>query len=230
MTKYRHIYFDLDRTLWDFNSNSREALTDIFHKFNLISHFTDPGEFLDIYHKHNERLWDQYRRGNLTKAILRNKRFELSLKEKKLKDTELSEQIGNEYLRISTLKTVLFPNTHEILRYLQPSYKLYILTNGFKETQFKKLNKCDLRKYFIEIFTSETIGYNKPHSRIFHWAVSSVNAKKEECLMIGDDQLVDITGANNYGMDTVLFNPDNMEQVVPSTFTISDLSELKKIL
>ncbi len=230
MNQYRHIYFDLDRTLWDFNSNSRAALTEIFQKYKLSSCFSSAEEFITIYNKHNDRLWDQYRKGNLTKAILRSKRFELTLKEKKLKDEDLAESIGEEYLRISPLKTILFPYTHEILTYLQPSYKLYILTNGFRETQLKKLKQCGMEQYFSEVFTSETIGYNKPHSKIFHWAVSSVNAKKNECLMIGDDQLVDITGANSYGMDSVLFNPEKMEQVVPSTFSITGLNELEKIL
>jgi len=159
-----------------------------------------------------------------------NKRFDLNIKEKKIKNYFLAEKIGEEYLRISPLKTILFPYAHEILIYLLDSYNLYILTNGFRETQFQKLKQCDLEKYFNEVFTSETIGYNKPHSKIFHWAVSSVNAKKEECLMIGDDQLVDITGANSYGMDTVLFNPEKMEQVIPSTYTITALKELKDIL
>lgn len=230
MKQYRHIYFDLDRTLWDFNSNSRVALTEVFQKFQLTPYFENADEFMELYNKHNDRLWDQYRKGNLTKAVLRSKRFELTLKEKKIKDKVLAEKIGEEYLRISPLKTILFPNSHEILTYLQPGYKLYILTNGFRETQLQKLKNCELKKYFLEVFTSETIGYNKPHSKIFHWAVSSVNARKDECLMIGDDQFVDITGSNSYGMDSVLFNPEKMEQVVPSKYAITDLKELKEIL
>ncbi len=230
MNQYRHIYFDLDRTLWDFNANSRAALAEIFQKYLLTKYFTDSDEFINVYNKHNDRLWDQYRRGNLTKTILRTKRFELTLREKKVKAEHLPEKMGEEYLRISPLKTILFPNAHEILAYLRNSYKLYILTNGFLETQMQKLENCELAEYFSQIFTSESIGCHKPHSKIFHWAVSSVNAKKTECLMIGDDQLVDITGANSFGMDSVLFNPENMEQVVPSTYTIKNLKELKIIL
>jgi putative hydrolase of the HAD superfamily len=230
MKKYHHIYFDLDRTLWDFNSNSRKALSDIFHNYRLSQHFQHVEEFLDIYNKHNERLWDQYRRGNLTKAILRSKRFELTLKEKKIIDRDLAEKIGEDYLDSSTLQTILFPNTHEILSYLAKKYDLYILTNGFSETQKKKLKNCELESYFLKLFTSETIGYNKPHSKIFQWALSSVNAKKEDSLMIGDDQLVDIEGARRYGIDTVFFNPTRMEQVVSSSYTIHNLIELKEIL
>ena len=230
MKKYKHLFFDLDRTLWDFDTNSFEALKDIYETFGLDNYFDLAEEFISTYHKHNERLWAQYREGNLTKNRLRSVRFSLTLKEKKLNDPVLAEKIGEEYLRLSVLKTNLFPYTHEILEYLQPSYELYVLTNGFKETQFKKMKNCGLDKYFTKVFTSETIGYNKPNLKIFHWAVSSVNARKDECLMIGDDQKVDIAGGNAYGMDTVFFNPTGEMQEIPSNYTILKLNELKDFL
>ncbi len=230
MKKYMHIYFDLDRTLWDFKANSRQALEDVFMKYNLDNVFTDKDEFVEIYHMHNENLWEMYRNGKVTKAFLRTKRFELTLEEKKINDSHLASRMGKEYLELSVLKTNLFPGTHEILNYLKPSYNLYILTNGFRETQVQKLQNCDLEKYFDEIFTSETIGYNKPHSKIFQWAVTAVNAKKKDCLMIGDDQQVDIKGAKSYGLDTVFFNPENEQVVEPADYIISELIELKKIL
>lgn len=70
----------------------------------------------------------------------------------------MAREIGDEYLQLSTEKTILFPYTHEILAYLKEKYPLYILTNGFRETQFSKMNNCDIMKYFEHVFTSETIG------------------------------------------------------------------------
>lgn len=230
MKYFRHIYFDLDRTLWDFETNARSALEEIFYDFHLNKSFLNAEEFFQVYNKHNERLWAKYRRGSLNKEILRSKRFELTLREKKIKDPQTALQMGKQYLMRSVEKTHLFPNTHEILDYLFPSYPLYIITNGFRETQILKLKNCKLEKYFKQLFTSETIGINKPDSRIFHWAVSSVNAKKEECLMIGDDQEVDIAGANSYGIATVFFNPKAEETRVKNSYEISNLIELKEIL
>lgn len=230
MPKYKHIFFDLDRTLWDFDLNAYDALNAIYEKFKLNKHFNSAQEFFEIYNKHNERLWQRYREGNIKKEILRSKRFDLVLKEKKIKDIELAVLIGEEYLNLSINQTRLFPNTHEILTYLKPRYPLYILTNGFRETQFSKLKNCDLEKYFNHVFTSETIGYNKPNIKIFQWAVNSVNARKEECLVIGDDQAVDIKGANNFGIDNVFFNPSGEEIKFPSTYMVSDLIELKEFL
>lgn len=230
MANYKHIYFDLDRTLWDFDMNAMDALTRVYEKFRLERYFSGPAEFIEIYHKHNDRLWDRYREGKIKKEMLRSLRFGLTLNEKKVKNQELAVLIGDEYLEISIIQNRLFPNTHEILNYLADRYELYILTNGFRETQFSKLKNCGLEKYFRFVFTSETIGYNKPHQKIFHWAVSSVNARKEECLMIGDDQQVDIKGAREYGIDSVFFNPGNEDIITPHTYMIKDLIELKDIL
>ncbi len=230
LKKYIHLFFDLDRTLWDFESNSLEALNDLFEKFALKDYFISPRDFINSYHKHNERLWAQYRVGELSKDILRSKRFELTLKDGKLSDAGLARQIGDEYLELSVVKTRLFPYTVEILEYLRPRYKLYILTNGFRETQARKMKNSGLDEFFDHVFTSEALGYNKPDTRIFSRAVSSVNARKKDCLMIGDDYEVDITGASQFGIDTVFFNPAGTEGDFKATYQITDLKGLEEFL
>ena len=230
MKKYRHIFFDLDRTLWDFDSNSAAALTEIFVRNRLERFFSSPEPFIEGYNRHNEILWEWYRRGDIKKEILRSLRFDLTLRDAGVEDAELARSIGEDYLSISTQKTILFPHTHEILEYLLGRYKLYILTNGFRETQFSKLRNCGLEKYFNHVFTSETIGYNKPHPKIFQWAVSSVNGKREECLMIGDDISVDIEGAANCGIDQVYFNPEGLVTDFSPSYEIISLEQLKNIL
>lgn len=228
--KYSRLFFDLDRTLWDFEENSKETLTEVFHTFELGEYFQSPQDFLKTYYKHNERLWAKYRDGNIKKESLRSKRFELTLEEKKVKNPALARQIGDSYLNSVVNKTRLFPGTLETIQYLHKNYPLHILTNGFREIQLKKLNNCGLTKYFTRIFTSETLGVNKPHREIFHWAVTTVNAKKNECLMIGDDQFVDIAGAKAYGIDTVLFNPCKHKIEVEASFEIQELAELTGLL
>lgn len=230
LKKYRHIFFDLDRTIWDFDSNSREALTDVYELHNLSRFFPSPGPFIESYHKHNELLWDRYRKGAIKKEILRSLRFDLTLQDVNIVNPKLSSALGEDYLNLSTEKTILFPGAHETLQYLANIYPLYILTNGFRETQFKKLKNCNLSGYFRTVFTSETIGYNKPHPKIFQWAMSSVNGRKTECLMIGDDIEVDIMGAQSCGMDGVFFNPDKLITKEHPAFEIQSLPELMDFL
>jgi putative hydrolase of the HAD superfamily len=231
MKKYRHLFFDLDRTLWDFDSNSHDALSEVYEEFGLMQYFPDKGDFIRRYHFHNEHLWASYRKGEMTKELLRSERFRLTLEGVTTNQPDLALKIGESYLGKSAEKTKVFPNTYEVLDYLRSKgYHMYILTNGFRETQFAKLKNCNLGDYFEKVFTSETIGVNKPNTGIFHWAVSSVNAKKRECLVIGDDPEVDILGARNYGIDSVFFNPLNESTSITASYEIKNLQELTGIL
>lgn len=230
MKGIKHIFFDLDRTLWDFETNARSALTDIFHKYNLGKSFSGPEEFFEIYNHHNERLWEGYRKGQHSKEILRSKRFELTLAEKKIRNRDLAINAGEDYLRICPQKTILFEGATEVLEYLRPNYNLHILTNGFKSTQESKLKNCGLDPYFMTLFTSETIGFHKPNAGIFRFAVNSLNARKTECVMIGDDPAVDIAGASGYGLQTILFDPVERYADTRADFTIKTLLDLKEIL
>ncbi|MDA3779792.1 MAG: YjjG family noncanonical pyrimidine nucleotidase [Bacteroidales bacterium] len=229
--QYRNIYFDLDRTLWDFESNSKDTFRDIFDKYNLIKDFGDFDVFLNTYKKHNERLWKLYRIGQIKKSVLRYKRFSLTLEEYGITNDDLAQKMGDDYITISPTKKKLFPNTHETLEYLSKKYNLYIITNGFNEVQFVKMKNCKLDKYFDKVFTSENAGAQKPNKKIFKFALSSVNAKKTESIMIGDDLESDILGAKNYGLDQVFFNAvERKHKEKNITYEINSLKELQKIL
>lgn len=229
--KYKHIFFDLDMTLWDFEKNAHEAYRDIFTKFNLHYLGIQSLEvFLEIYFKHNEDLWELYRNGKIEKQFLRSERFRLTLMELGIDRPDLAKMIGDEYVSISPLKTILFPNTHETLSYLQNSYSLHIITNGFDEVQHPKMKHSDLDQYFDQIITSEDAGCKKPDPQIFAFALKKAGAKASESLMIGDDPEVDVAGAINAGMDAILFNPKKNSINGYNFREISDLSELKSQL
>ncbi|MFZ5941798.1 MAG: YjjG family noncanonical pyrimidine nucleotidase [Bacteroidota bacterium] len=230
-SKYSCIFFDLDRTLWDYDTNSAAVLKEIFSNFSLDRFFSSEQDFLRTFEIHNDRLWDEYRKGRMNKEILRNLRFELTLRERDISDPELSEKIGDYYLGRSTEMNLLFPGTFDILNYLKDKgYRLFILTNGFRQTQIGKLTNSGIISYFERMFTSEEIGYNKPNREIFHWAVTSLNARKKECLMIGDDNKVDIEGAAAYGIDAVWFNPLKVESATRAILTITSLDGLQELL
>ena len=230
MKNYKHIFFDLDRTLWDFESNSVEALKDILNKHNLNNLIIDFESFIDIYKKYNVRLWEQYRDNKIQKSVLRWKRFYLALLEFKIDNIELAKQIGEDYVNISPTKTKLFPYTHEVLQYLSDKYLLYIITNGFEEVQHVKLSNSDLTKYFENVITSESVGVQKPSSEIFSHSLKIANAGKSNSVMIGDDIKTDIGGALNFGIDQIYFNPLKHVVNIKPTFEITSLIELKEIL
>jgi len=229
--RYTNLFFDLDRTLWDYDANSARALTEIFTAYKLHRYFASAEEFLEIYNHHNDILWERYRHGGISKEDLRVNRFGLTLKEKKLEDPALNSQIGEHYMDITPRLDTLFDHAHETLEYCAgKGYRMYILTNGFIKTQETKMVHSNILHYFKKIFSSEELGVNKPHSEFFHWAVSALHARKNECLMIGDDLEVDIKGAMSYGIDAAWFNPASEKSAFTPTYTIRDLKELNRLL
>ena len=228
--KYKHIYFDLDRTIWDFDKNALETFQDIYAKYKLESIFLKFENFHDTYVEHNEQLWKQYREGKIRKNILSRKRFELTLEDFGVVNEALVEDIASDYILISPTKKQLFPHAIETLEYLHKKYKLYIITNGFNEVQFSKLKNSNLDKYFTKIFTSEDAGAQKPNPLIFENAVKSANARKKESIMIGDDLEADILGAKKFGLDQIFFNPHKKVHSETVTHEISCLKQLQDIL
>ncbi|MFA8299337.1 MAG: YjjG family noncanonical pyrimidine nucleotidase [Hyphomicrobiales bacterium] len=231
MKRYKHLFFDLDRTLWDFEQNALDTLEGIYTKNELkgkgVSCFND---FFEVYRKHNTILWKLYREEKIKKEHLKNQRFYLTLKEFGVDDPILANEIGDDYITISPTKTKLFPNAIEILEYLYPKYQMHIITNGFKEVQLKKLVNSKLYKYFDKIITSEEAGCKKPDRRIFEYSMNATKAENTDSLMIGDDFEIDILGAASVNMDQAFFNPNNEEIDFRPTFEVKDLIQLKEIL
>ena len=231
MKKYRFLFFDLDRTLWDYEKNSSEAISMLFEKFALNKFSIDADDFNQKFTRYNDQLWEEYRQGRLHKDILRTLRFELCLKDYGIDNQELASELNKDYLDITPKLTGLISGANELMEYLAAKkYLMYIITNGFWTVQTQKLQYSGLNKYFTRMFTSEQVASNKPHRRIFEYAIKSVNAIKKQSLMIGDDLYVDVIGAQNFGIDQVYFNPTREAHTEKVTYEIQYLTDLMKIL
>ncbi|RLD40636.1 MAG: noncanonical pyrimidine nucleotidase, YjjG family [Bacteroidetes bacterium] len=229
--KYRHLFFDLDRTLWDFDKSAAETFEDIYNKYKLLERGIKTVEdFHRVYTHHNNILWEEYRHGRIEKKVLSNLRYFLTLQDFDIEDEKLAADLGKDYLEISPRKVNLFPNAISVLNYLSPRYTLHLITNGFSEVQETKLRVSGLGEYFRTVITSEEAGVKKPNPAIFYFALKKADADIDNSLMIGDDFEVDIVGAKNVGIDQVLFDPEQKYQQNGSTFTIRDLAELKGFL
>jgi len=229
--KYTHIFFDLDRTLWDFNKNSEVSLQQLFRDYQLQSTFGSFVFFKSRYEYHNGKLWNAYYQKRLKKEDLMYRRFYLTLKEAGKNDLDLAKEIANDFIEISPLQTATSPHTHETLKYLkEKGYQLYIITNGFNEVQAKKLQNSKLDNYFTKIITSENAGANKPSPQIFEYAFNKANTSASNSIMIGDDLSTDIAGAKRVNMDQIYFNQKKINHKNEPTFEINDLLEIKNIL
>ena len=230
-SKYKHLFFDLDHTLWDFESNSRQTLAEIYELLDLRARGVDDFDrFHKIYLQHNDRLWERYRNGFIKVDELRWKRMWLTLLEFKIGDEALARKMGIVFLDLLPTRKILFPHTKEILDYLsQKKYSLHLITNGFEKTQQSKLQHAGLDNYFVEIITSESANSLKPHKEIFDYALSKTGASKQESIMLGDSLDVDIQGAMNFGIDQVYVNHLNIEPAIQPTFVVYSLKELEDI-
>ncbi len=229
---YTHIFFDLDHTLWDFDTNSIDTLRAIYTQFALpqkgISDFDD---FNKVYHRINDKLWDRFRKGYLSRQELRWKRMWQTLVHYRIPDEALAKQMSEAYLDILPTQTALFPHTHEVLQYLHSkSYSMHLITNGFELTQKQKLKNAALDTYFDRVITSEQAMSMKPHKQIFDYAMQHTGAKAAHSIMIGDAWDVDIVGAAQAGMHQVYFNPHKSPAPGQASFEIHSLQQLKDIL
>lgn len=229
--KYRHLFFDLDHTLWDFETNSKETLHEVFHAHKLHETITpDFDTFYERYSFHNKRLWDRYHHGFIKQEELRWKRMWHTLLEYKIGDEKLSKEMSGEYLQILPFKTKLFPYTIEIIEYLvDKNYVLHLITNGFEEVQWGKLRNSQIDHYFKEVITSEKAMSLKPHKEIFEYALQAANASKAESIMIGDNLDADIKGAMEAGLDTIFVNHIGEKTELKPTYIIHHLKELEGI-
>ncbi len=229
--KYRHIFFDLDHTLWDFETNSRQTISEAVNHFKLQDRKTFPlKRIFFIYEKINDHHWHLYRQGKMSKAELRVSRFTRTLDKLGIKDEKLGEEMSNYYIENSPHKEKLFPGALQLLEDLKEEYGLHLITNGFREVQHIKLDKSDIRSFFRNVVISEEVGYKKPQPEIFHYTMNLASCDANEVLMIGDNIETDIKGAAGVGIDQVLFNPLSKKHNFKPTYQIGALDELRAIL
>ena len=232
MKAYRHLFFDLDHTLWDFEVNAHETLEQLFAEYDLARHgLFSFAEFSARYRDVNHALWRLYQSNKVTQKQLREVRFVRTLTRLGVAEADVPTDMSARFTDILPYKAAVFPHTHDVLGYLQgKGYRLHLITNGFEDVQHIKLKSSDLTRYFEEVITSEHSGHLKPDPRMFAHALARTGATAAESLMVGDNLECDVLGAYNAGIDQVYFNPDKRRHFAQVTHEISSLDELRNFL
>ena len=223
----QHIFFDLDHTLWDFERNSALTFGKIFHTRNME---IDLDDFLEIYIPVNLRFWRMFRDNKISKKELRYIRLKVTFTKLGVQFNDLLiKEIANDYLTYLPTFNHLFKETASILTYLNDTYKLHIITNGFANVQEGKLVNSGIDHFFDVVVNSETAGVKKPNPFIFKLAMKRAGAIPERSLMVGDSLEADVLGALNAGMYALYYNPKG-EEVPDHIIQISNLLEMKNLL
>ncbi len=228
--RYQCLFFDLDHTLWDYETNSANTLKEMFQQFNLQSWDFDFSAFRQSFSEVNRYLWDLYDNGKIDSQEIRKNRFVMILRQLGVKDDKLARNLSDHYLSECPKKTALMPGAQDVLQHVVQHYRLTIVTNGFDEVQRTKLTCSGLMPYFDHVVTSERAGHKKPAPEIFRFALGVNGASAHEAVMIGDNPLTDIAGAHRVQMDAVWFNPERQKQPCKSRYEINHLTELCSLL
>jgi putative hydrolase of the HAD superfamily len=206
----QHLFFDLDRTIWDYETNCRETLDDLHDTYLSNAIQEDKDTFAQIFKFENTLLWDAFTANKIDKEYLRQNRFLNTIKRLGLNDSELALTLEDAYIEVTPAKRRLLPGAIETLSELSKRYTLHIITNGFEDVQNFKLINCGIRDFFQEVITSDGAKARKPNPEIFEYSLLKSGAIKQNSMMFGDDPDVDIVGAQNAGWDTILVNTMNL--------------------
>ncbi|HNR54696.1 MAG TPA: YjjG family noncanonical pyrimidine nucleotidase [Flavobacteriales bacterium] len=230
MRRYRHLFFDLDHTLWDFETNSRDTLRDLHALERLVDRgIPDAAAFIDAYEEINHGLWKRYESGHIDRSVLRVLRFRNTLLRFGVKDERLADRMGRDYLALTPKRKALMPGARELLADLGSLYRIHVITNGFHEVQEEKIASSGLGHHFDLVLSSEMAGAKKPDPRIFRAALERTKASAGESLMIGDNPEADIAGARNAGWDQAHFAPNGGGDE-RATYVLGRLDDLRTIL
>jgi putative hydrolase of the HAD superfamily len=229
--RYHHVFFDLDHTLWDFRSNSRAALCELYIDLGLEAHGVGSAqEMIEEFEEINEALWSRFEAGGIDKAVLRVLRFRETLLRFGIRNDRLAREMGAEYLDRCPRRTALHQGVPELLVALQDRIPMHIITNGFAEVQRTKLESAGIATHFSVVLTSEEAGARKPAAKIFLEALRRAGADATTSLMIGNDPRTDLAGARIVGMDQAHFLEDGATADPLATFAFDRFERLREVL
>lgn len=229
MKRYRHLFFDLDHTLWDFRANSRATLRELIDAHGLADRGVEPGRFVAVYEEVNAALWAEHGAGRMPKEVLRVLRFREALRRCGVLDNRLPEALSRDYLAHCPRKPGLMPGARELLDAIAGRYRLHIITNGFEEVQRVKLACSGIGARFEVVLSSERAGAAKPDPRIFHAALRQAGAGADESLVIGDSMEADMAGARAAGIDQAHYHAETAPDAL-ATYRVAHHDALRRLL
>ncbi|WP_436517913.1 YjjG family noncanonical pyrimidine nucleotidase [Ekhidna sp. To15] len=228
MKGIKHIFFDLDHTLWDYDRSAHETLSEIYTQLELSKSGLTIKKFVNTFYEVNNKLWVKYNDGLIDREYIKTQRFSEIFTSTGIDEIK-SEEASAYFLNNCSQKPYLMEDALTALHYLSGKYELHIITNGFLDAQNRKLSSSGITKFFKVMVTSECSDSRKPSPGIFEYSLKEAQAGKSESIMIGDNPRTDIQGARDFGMKTVFYDPSGRKKSL-ADFTIQSHMELLKLL
>lgn len=230
MKNYEFLLFDLDYTLLDFSADMTMAFEKLYYHCGFDKLVPYSTEMLDTYEKHNTVWWGKYERGECEKPVLLVSRFKDFLAETGFGGDPV--KMNAEYLGFLESGGIAYPGALKMLATLKKDYKIYVVTNGNAATAKARIKSSGVGEEILGYFVSETIGCAKPDVRYFEYAAANIpNFDKSKSLIIGDSVSSDITGAINFGIDSLWYTGARKErETAPCTYHAESYDEILRLL
>jgi putative hydrolase of the HAD superfamily len=193
----KFIYFDLDDTLLDHKKAEQNGLRDVHSHFEVFNDISLE-DLMSTYHEINKGLWEEYGRGEIDRHILHRRRFEETLIELNI-DGALYPETGKVYMNYYRNHWEWIEGAKEAFDRIREKYSVGLITNGFAETQWMKIDQFGFRNMVDHIIISEEVGVMKPHPKIFDHATELVDLDRSEILYVGDSLTSDVMGGKKAG-------------------------------
>ncbi|MGL5933444.1 MAG: HAD family hydrolase [Cetobacterium sp.] len=142
--------------------------------------------------------------------------------------------------RNHTPKIKLYDDAKKILEYLKDNgYSMGLITDGYKESQRKKIEVLDIQKYFEQIIVTDELGreFWKPSKVPYSLMKENFRCDYKDMVYIGDNIQKDFVTANCLGIETIQIVRENgvyiniIEDVkYHAKIKIKSLDEIKKNL
>ena len=225
-------WIDLDDTLIDFRANSRSALAKVYLTVpRLKEFFASDARWIDRYSFHNHLLWAQLSAGTITRDYLITQRFLRPLTEAGMPHSEalsLSSRLHPLYLDLLAMEKRLVPGAVELLSRLRDAgITVGVLSNGFKEVQYRKMDSASLTPLIDITVLSDDIGIQKPDLRLFTHAMHRTGIiNPQSHLMVGDNPQTDIAGAIGAQWEAILFDPTRALPLPSGARRVESLREI----
>jgi len=188
----KFIYFDLDDTLLDHKKAEQNGIADVHQHFDAFNSIALQ-ELIDVYHHINKGLWEEYGRGEIDRHILHRRRFEETFLELGIA-ADLYAEAGKVYMNYYRSHWEWIDGAKEAYNLIALNYPTGIITNGFAETQWMKIDQFGFKETARQIVISEEVGVMKPHPKIFDHSTALVGVERNEILYVGDSLSSDVIG------------------------------------
>ena len=194
--KTKSVIFDAYGTLFDVNSAAEKCKDKIGDKWESFANFwrTTQLEYtwLRSLMKRHKDFW-QITEDSLDKSM---RVFGINM--------AMKDDLLNLYKVLSS-----YPEVGEVLKNLKKkNVKLAILSNGTPALLNELVQSNDLKDFFDDLFSIESVKIYKPDSKVYDLPVQKYKVKPKDITFLSANTW-DVSGAGNYGFNSIWVNRSN---------------------